>query len=270
MQGQLMPQDVSKLFELQKKLFEKVLNVVKGVEVIEKSGYNKHQHYAYATEADLVNAVRKLLIDNKLLVFTDSETKDSQKLTKADKTGGTKESLVTTVNTRHTFCDVETGYTYSIQSTGQGWDELDKGSYKAITGSFKYFISKNFLVATEDDPENDGETKKVEAPKGFSRTKVTSPVANPTLGDANSVLPPVTVIGTNPNDNGSGGSSSGLVVVQGPDEKGNYTTTTPATPPSIPNDTSKVPEKFNQNQTPKNKLSFGRRTTTTKTEPSFP
>lgn len=183
---------------LQSKLFQKILKVSSGVEKIEKSGYNAHQKYHYSTEQDLINSIRNLLIENKLIVLTDSETKEVIKLTKTDKTGGTSESLVTVVNTRHTFCDTETGATYCVQSTGAGHDPTDKGVFKGITGSFKYFVSKNFLVPTEDDPENDGVTKPtpVVATKGFNRP-VSSPVeakAQPEVQEVVKVEPPPPVV----------------------------------------------------------------------------
>lgn len=158
------------------KLFTKILNVVSKVEKIEKSGHNAHQKYDYATEEDLINAIRQLLVDNKLLITTDSETKDVQKVYKYNPTGQIiSETLITTVNTTHTFCDTETGHTHAVKSTGAGADVLDKGVFKAITGSLKYFLNKNFMVPTEDDPENDGVTPKKEvtstASKGFSRSK---------------------------------------------------------------------------------------------------
>lgn len=160
------------------KLFTKILNVVKKVEKIEKSGHNAHQKYDYATEEDLINAIRQLLLDNKLLITTDSETKDVQKVYKYNTTGGiASETLITTVNTLHTFIDTETGHTFVVKSTGSGADTLDKGVFKAITGSLKYFLNKNFMVPTEDDPENDGVTAKKESAastsKGFTRSKPT-------------------------------------------------------------------------------------------------
>lgn len=166
------------VLKMQAQLFRKLMNVVEKMENVKKSGYNSHQKYHYSTEQDLIDSVRQLLIDNKILVLTDSETKEVVKIGKPqlDKNGanvGTKESLVTVVNTRHTFCDIETGYTYNIQSTGTGWDETDKGSFKAITGAMKYFLSKNFLVPGEDDAENDGITvKTTQTPvkTGFTRT----------------------------------------------------------------------------------------------------
>lgn len=175
------------------KLFTKILNVVSKVEKIEKSGRNDHQKYDYATEEDLINAVRQLLLDNKLLITTDSETKDVQKVYKYNTTGGiASETLITTVNTLHTFIDTETGHTFAVKSTGSGADTLDKGVFKAITGSLKYFLNKNFMVPTEDDPENDGTTPKKEVAattsKGFSRSK---PADTPTTA-ATVEVPPAT------------------------------------------------------------------------------
>lgn len=234
-QGQL-PSLADTLKE-QAKLFKKVLNVVKGVEKIEKSGYNSHQKYHYSTEQDLVNAVRQLLLDNSLLVLTDSETKEVVKVSKSDKDGKSKETLVTVVNTRHTFCDVETGFTYPIQSTGAGWDDTDKGVYKGLTGAMKYFISKNFLVATEDDPENDGITAvKTPAVKGFSRTQ-----------NKVEVKPENTTVQVTSSSNGNGEVTTETKVVE--------TQTTPV-------DTSQVAEK-------RVRPSFGPRRST-KQEPNFP
>jgi ERF superfamily len=220
---------------LQAKLFAKILKVASGVEKIEKSGYNKHQNYHYSTEQDLINSVRNLLMENKLIVLTDSETKEVIKLSKPDKNGGVTESLVTVVNTRHTFCDTETGATYPIQSTGAGHDPTDKGVFKGITGAMKYFISKNFLVPTEDDPESDGGTKQVvtAAPKGFNRS------ASTTVAKA---ADPVTI------------SKEADVA------KVTLTSAQPVAEVTIPAKVDTVATA---------KPSFGRRSTT-KTEPSFP
>lgn len=162
------------------KLYTKILNVVSKMEAIEKSGYNSHQKYHYSTEEDMVNAIRNLMLENKLLVLTSSETKEVIKVLK-----GEKETILCVVNTIHKFIDTETGETEQVTSTGTGWDDTDKGSFKAITGAMKYFIGKNFLVPSKDDAENDGVTvskpsKKETTPKiGAATIKVaeTSPAA---------------------------------------------------------------------------------------------
>lgn len=247
-----MQNNVQELLLLQAKLFKKIHTVVSTLEKVEKSGYNKHQNYHYTTEKDLVDAIRDRLLTNNIIILTDSETKEVIKLNKPDGKGGVKESLVSIVNTRHTFCDIETGATYSVQSTGSGWDDTDKFVYKSLTGAMKYFVSKNFLVATEDDPEDDGVTAKKQSPQnttpktGFNRT-------------ANTIQ--VTATSTN-----------GVV----------KTETKVIDIPKEPNDSTQVHEKFNtptstlkvegdvvQITNSQPKPSFGRRSIT-KPEPNFP
>lgn len=158
------------------KLYQKILNVVSNMEAVEKSGYNNHQKYSYSTEEDLVNGIRKLLVSNKLIVLTSSETKEILKLNKTDKnaSNGLKETLVAVVNTKHKIIDVETGEFEEVTSTATGWDDTDKMTFKAITGALKYFIGKNFLVPSKDDAENDGLPKEQQpvqqvAPKTFNK-----------------------------------------------------------------------------------------------------
>ena len=251
-------QDPSHVFAIQAKLFAKLLKVISAVEKIEKSGYNKHQNYHYSTESDLIAAVRDLMVKNQVLLFTDSEVHEVTKLNKYDKDGKVVgENLITTVKTRHTFCDVETGYTFCIQGTGSGMDNGDKGLYKSLTGALKYFISKNFLVPTEDDPEHDGQAK-IEAPKTFSRP--TQPVvltaSNTPVGATTPA--PLTVAVTTDTSSPTG------------------TKTTVLDTSGKPNDTSHVKEKFNpppaapktQAVNTNGKFSFGKKTV--KNEPSFP
>lgn len=143
------------------KLFKKLVGIMQIAEKVKKTGFNKGQRYQYATEADIIEVVRKGLIDNSIMIFTSSKVRSVDKVYKYDtsKSGEYQicgESIVTTLDTEHTFADAETGETFSITGSGQGWDSTDKGSYKALTGAVKYMLSKNFLIPSQDDPENDG------------------------------------------------------------------------------------------------------------------
>ena len=143
-------------------LAKKLLKVMQGVKVIKKSGYNSHHKYQYSTEADFIEAVRELLLDNGVIVLTSV-------------IGTEKEGSLTTVKTEHTFICTDTGQNYVVHSFGQGSDSQDKGVYKAVTGAMKYFISKSFMIETQDDPENDGAntsyTKGVsKSPKATAKT----------------------------------------------------------------------------------------------------
>lgn len=126
-----------------KKLAAKILSVVSKIEAVKKSGYNSHHKYQYSTESDFIEAVRQQLIDEKILVLTSVEEVS-------------KDNTITTVRTKHIFIDTESGEQFEVFSAGQGADSQDKGVYKAITGAMKYFVSKSFMIETQDDPENDG------------------------------------------------------------------------------------------------------------------
>jgi hypothetical protein len=52
--------------------------------------------------------------------------------------------------------DSDSGEVFAVQAVGTGKDNADKGAYKAYTGASKYVLMKTFLLATGDDPEDDG------------------------------------------------------------------------------------------------------------------
>lgn len=176
------------------KLIKKLIDVARNIGTLKKSGYNQHQKYHYATEADLIDALKEQLLTRNVFVFTSSKITQIDKLTNKNKDGDEKTSLVTSVETTHTFVDGESGESYSVNSVGSGHDSTDKGVFKAITGANKYFVSKNFMVASEDDPENDGGTKPAPAKTGGSLfgAKKAEPVSVPPV-----VIPtPVSTAGT--------------------------------------------------------------------------
>lgn len=153
---------------LENKLFKKLVKVLSEVDTVQKSGFNSFQNYQYVTESDLIDATKKALVSNGVFVFTSVE--ESVKI-----------DDITSVVLKHTFVCSETGEQFSVNSAGQGQDKGDKGVYKACTGAMKYFLSKNFLIAGEDDPENE----KAQKSKGASTNKPT--YTKPTTTSSTSV-----------------------------------------------------------------------------------
>lgn len=135
-------------------LAAKLAKILKEIGKVEKSGRNEFHKYDYVTENDLVYAVRAKLADAGIFVFTSTEAQHVEIVKGADD----KSWALTTVSTRHTFIDGESGDEFSVMSQGQGSDNGDKGGYKAMTGAMKYFLYKCFMIPTGDDPEADGKT----------------------------------------------------------------------------------------------------------------
>lgn len=123
-------------------LVTKLVSVMKEVDRVPKNGRNEFHGYNYALEADIVDAVRGKLADLGVFISTSIQS-------------AARQGELTQVTTTHTFHDAETGETLALSGYGQGLDRGDKGGYKAITGAIKYFLLKNFLIATGDDPERD-------------------------------------------------------------------------------------------------------------------
>jgi hypothetical protein len=124
---------------------------------VPKNGENKFHNYKFVTESDLSDAVRAHLGEVGVFIFT-----DQAEVTRTEwkKTSRGEEQWMTRVKLTHTFVDGDTGETFSVTSYGEGIDGGDKGLYKSITGATKYFLYKNFLISTGDDPERENDNER--------------------------------------------------------------------------------------------------------------
>lgn len=130
-------------------LVRKLAEVMGEVERIPKSGHNAFHNYDYATEADIVAAVRAGLA--KRSVFLTHKV-ESLAWRSAQTKGG--ECPVATIHVTFTANDGDTGEVLDLAATvGEGQDAGDKAVYKALTGALKYALLKAFLIPTGDDPE---------------------------------------------------------------------------------------------------------------------
>lgn len=128
-------------------LHSKLAEVMAEVGRVPKRGRNEFHKYDYATEADIVEAVRGALSARGVSLLPSVR----QVL---------REGTLTTALMAFSFTDGETGETSTHEWAGTGDDKGDKGLYKAMTGALKYFLLKTFLLPTGDDPEADEATDK--------------------------------------------------------------------------------------------------------------
>ena len=138
-----------------KNILKKLHKVMSEIEAIGKTGRNKFHNYDYATEADVLQAVRQKLIDNKLMIIPSAG--ECFIHTHGD-------MFLTDIEMGYTIWDVESGESIKTTWRGQGTDKGDKGLYKAFTGGHKYFLMKTFFLPTDADPENDSRDSFPQAP----------------------------------------------------------------------------------------------------------
>lgn len=124
---------------------------------LEKDGTNDYHNYNYITEAQVMHRLQELC--NKYAVFIVPSC-----------SALSREDDLTTVRMDYKIIDIEdpsTAFVVSIPGMGTG---QDKGIYKGMTGSYKYFVLKMFQLSSNDDPENEArEVRPRTATSGNSR-----------------------------------------------------------------------------------------------------
>lgn len=140
------PASITHAPSVQRSLVRKLAAIMGEVERIPKSGYNEFHKYNYVTEADISSAVRRGMADRGLMLIPSVEKTEWTPLGKM---------RLCTLTVRFTIEDGDSGETREMVVIGEGTDQADKASYKAMTGAEKYALLKLFMIPTGDDPEKD-------------------------------------------------------------------------------------------------------------------
>jgi hypothetical protein len=139
-------------------LTRKLCEVAKTLTWMKKRGRVKGETfgYNYATEADLVLAIRMELFNRNIFLYpltisTGRSTVQGKRSTAKD--GSVVDSFKQLTDTvmQWTWVDGDTGEERVCGMPGCGEDSGDKGTSKSITMSEKYFLLKSFLIPTFDD-----------------------------------------------------------------------------------------------------------------------
>lgn len=154
------------------KLLAKLCAIMGDLAWVEKRGENKDQNYTYATEADILGEVRPKLAAAGIYVRT--ILREEKRIITGINGNDNSPIILCRVETLHTFCDTASGEAMDVIGIGFAREmKDDKAFYKAYTGSIKYAFTKEFLLSTGDDPENETPEEKA-AKKAAAKTKGTS------------------------------------------------------------------------------------------------
>lgn len=127
-------------------LHQKLAEVMQEIRGVQNDKRNTNQNYGYVSDAALVKEVRDRLATRKVTILP-CVVPESIVVTERPK------GPLTTFAVRYVFTDGDTGETAEAVTVGQGFDSLDKGAYKAMTGALKYVLRQSFLIPTGDDAE---------------------------------------------------------------------------------------------------------------------
>ena len=125
------------------KLNEAIIGVMKEVTYIEKTGWNDHHQYKYASDKDLKSAFQRAMSNHGLTAYP-------IKIVPLEG-GGDRVRVMVTFQLSHT-----SGESIQVESPGEGVDKGDKAFYKAMTGAQKYVYHLTVHTPTGDDAEATG------------------------------------------------------------------------------------------------------------------
>lgn len=138
------------------KLAMKIYNVMSKTEGLTKdmtvgSGNNS---YAAVSESAVLNMIKPLLIEEKLICIPSSGTIQEHVTTYIDGYGKNKLRGITQLAVSFKLIDAETGEEVDIIGFGNGADSQDKGSGKAFTYAYKTALQKTFCMFSGEDTDN--------------------------------------------------------------------------------------------------------------------
>lgn len=141
-------------------LYQKMVEAMKLIGAVEKSGVNEFHRYKYVTEADVMSKVHEALCTVGVMIMP--SVSSIENLDPLHREGASFDKLpgvVTRVAMAYTFLNADMpDQTYTIHWFGDGQDGGDKGLYKALTGAHKSMAMKTFQIASNDDAEADART----------------------------------------------------------------------------------------------------------------
>jgi hypothetical protein len=129
----------------------KLAEVRRRIGYIQKRGLNERHKYRYVTAADIAGAVGDLLAELGVVIIPSLE---SISYIPSRNAAGQVDRIARVVMT-YTFTNVDNGEAVTVKVPGEGLDDGDKATYKAMTGALKYALLQSFLLASGDDPEDD-------------------------------------------------------------------------------------------------------------------
>lgn len=153
--------------ENKSKLYKKIHSVMKAIGTIAHDKKNEAQGYTYASAEKVIDEVRKLMITNDLIV-------SGSKTNGITYTPNAKGHLIANTVIEFAIADVETGETALYEIPTAGFDSLDKGVFKMITGAYKYLLRVAFMIEMTDDPEKESKIKPGKKPDNAKLKIITS------------------------------------------------------------------------------------------------
>jgi hypothetical protein len=136
-----------------KNIYQRIAAVTADIKAFDKDGSNTQFHFKYASIEQIVQTIQPVCIEHGITLIQEAETDGT--IQKFEGGKGTNNISTCTVITHAVNMDNPEDRV-TTRMPGQGYDSLDKGIFKAISGARKYAIFGMFnLHAGDDEPDAD-------------------------------------------------------------------------------------------------------------------
>lgn len=125
-------------------IYQTIALIRKEVGAVEKKGVNTFHKYKYATANDIIHQVRDSINRHNLIILPVG----------IEQLETSKEGQLESFTMLYKLIALDGSFEI-VKIRCSGEDKGDKKSYKANTGALKYLFIQVFLLATDDDPENE-------------------------------------------------------------------------------------------------------------------
>lgn len=135
-----------------KMIYKKMASVMVAVSAISKDRKNQTQNYNFRGIDDVYNELHDIMAENSIVCLPEILSERSEE--RQSKNGSCL--IYRVIHMRFTFV-TEDGSSVSCSVIGEGMDNGDKATNKAMSVAQKYALIQTFLIPTEEDkdPEND-------------------------------------------------------------------------------------------------------------------
>lgn len=137
-----------------KNIDEAIVQVYAAVGYVQKKKHGDGLRYNFASEADLIGALRGPMTAAGIYMRVLSYL-DVQRVVGSSGGREPKPMNITTLRAVVRFTHAPSGTFVDVEALGEGSDSSDKSGNKAQTCAFKYSLRQLFCIETGDDPDQD-------------------------------------------------------------------------------------------------------------------
>lgn len=138
-------------------IYEQIPKVMQDVGSVAKTSQNKQQGYAFRGIEAMYAAVHPALIKHGVFCAPEVLDRTEYRFEKTNFDGKTTTWLHVVLKVRHRFYATDGSY-IDVVTVGEGLDNSDKSSNKALSGAMKYALIELFTVPTVDVADSDRDT----------------------------------------------------------------------------------------------------------------